>query len=193
MSKLWVHPDSDPSRVLRAEDEPGAIADVLKSRGVRFEQWSAPHALEDGAGQEAVLAAYHEPVEQLKREGPYPKVDVVRMKRDPGDAAWTEKARAARQKFLEEHTHAEDEVRFFVEGSGIFYLRIDGLVHVVLCERGDLISVPAGTLHWFDMGTDPHFCAIRFFGTPEGWVASFTGDPIAQRFPTFDALARGAQ
>jgi len=74
----------------------------------------------------------------------------------------------------------------------VFYLRLAGQVLAVGCARGDLIAVPAGTRHWFDMGTQPDFSAIRFFGTPEGWVASFTSDAIARRFPDADALTRGA-
>ena len=50
----------------------------------------------------------------------------------------------------------------------------------------DLISVPAGMRHWFDMGPAPNFTAIRMFTTPDGWVARFTGDPIASHFPAFD-------
>jgi 1,2-dihydroxy-3-keto-5-methylthiopentene dioxygenase len=94
-----------------------------------------------------------------------------------------------RRKFLSEHIHGEDEVRFFVEGSGAFYLRIGGKVHQVVCEKDDLISVPAGTRHWFDMGPDPHFCCIRLFSNPDGWVAQYTGDAIADRFPRFQLAA----
>ncbi len=75
-----------------------------------------------------------------------------------------------RQKFLAEHTHADFEVRFFVEGCGLFYLHANDKVYTLLCEKGDLISVPANTTHWFDMGTSPYFKCIRFFTTPEGWV-----------------------
>ena len=67
----------------------------------------------------------------------------------------------------------------------MFYLRAAGKVHMTLCERGDLISVPAGTRHWFDMGPTPHFTAIRLFTTPAGWVANFTGIPIARSFPSY--------
>ncbi len=93
---------------------------------------------------------------------------------------------ALRSKFLAEHTHAEDEVRFFVEGQGLFSMHIGQEVLVTLCERGDLISVPAGTRHWFDMGPTPSFCALRFFNNSAGWVATFTGDSIAERFPRLD-------
>ena len=77
-----------------------------------------------------------------------------------------------RAKFLDEHRHGEDEVRFFVAGRGLFVLHIEEHVYAVLCERNDLISVPAGTRHWFDMGEHPHFVAVRLFNNPEGWVAS---------------------
>jgi len=55
-----------------------------------------------------------------------------------------------------------------------------------LCEKDDLISVPANTKHWFDMGPNPVFTAIRLFNNPEGWVARFTGDAIAEEFPLLD-------
>ena len=93
---------------------------------------------------------------------------------------------AFRQKFLDEHTHSEDEVRFFVDGSGLFTLHIDDGVYEVLCEKGELIGVPANTRHWFDMGPNPSFVAIRFFNNPEGWVARYTNSDIASRFHRLD-------
>jgi len=91
-----------------------------------------------------------------------------------------------RQKFLSEHAHTEDEVRFFVEGSGAFYLHLAGNVYQAICVRGDLISVPAGTPHWFDMGPDPEFTAIRWFNNQEGWVPNYSGTDIATRFPAYE-------
>ncbi|RYD95627.1 MAG: cupin, partial [Sphingomonadales bacterium] len=77
----------------------------------------------------------------------------------------------------------------FVEGSGMFYLPAGGRVHLLLCAAGDLIKVPSGLKHWFDMGPAPRFCAIRLFTTPDGWVAKFTGEPIAHQFPRYQAEA----
>lgn len=205
MSRLIVSPVAAPeARSLDTTDH-ATITRELGRRGVRFERWQATVVLPPAADQAAVLAAYAADVARLAAEGPYPSVDVVRLAPDPADpAGFAAKAVVARAKFLEEHTHAEDEVRFFVEGQGVFYLRLGGEarraltdeerspliddVCLVRCEQGDLISVPAGTRHWFDMGTRPHFCAIRLFGTPDGWVASFTGDAIAGRFPAADTL-----
>ena len=188
MSLLRVVPIEEPGRlILQTRDEP-AIASALGKKGVRFERWSAAQKLPAEADQAAVLSAYAPQVEKLKAQQ-YTTVDVVRLRPAAGDPAWPAKAAAARAKFLEEHTHAEDEVRFFVEGRGLFYLRLGGEVFLILCEAGDLLSVPAGTRHWFDMGTSPSFCAIRFFQKPDGWVGAFTGDSVARRFPSFDDVA----
>ena len=81
---------------------------------------------------------------------------------------------------------------FFVDGAGLFYIRTDENVYGMLCTKRDLISVPANTRHWFDMGDAPYFKAIRLFTTPEGWVAQFTGDKVADRFPRFDEVAKAA-
>ncbi len=73
-------------------------------------------------------------------------------------------------------------MRFFVDGQGLFGLHLGERIYEVLCTKGDLISVQANTPHWFDMGPNPNFTAIRLFNNQEGWVANFTGSDIAQRF-----------
>jgi 1,2-dihydroxy-3-keto-5-methylthiopentene dioxygenase len=188
MSLLRIASAEGPSRIVREARDERSIAAALGAHGVRFERWPRLPSLPPGAGQPAVLTAYQREVERLQDEG-VKTVDVVRLGGDAADAEFRAKAALARLKFLEEHTHGEDEVRFFVEGRGLFYLRLGDEIHMVLCEAGDLLWVPSGTRHWFDMGTLPSFCAIRFFQNPDGWVGKFTGEPIARRFPSFDDLA----
>lgn len=191
MSKLIVLPEHDPATTTLSTTDGDLIADELDARGVRFERWDASASLSGAAGQDEVLAAYRADVDRLVDAG-YTTVDVVRLHPDPDDPNWSTKAAEARNTFLAEHTHDDDEVRFFVEGSGAFYLRIGGEICIVICEAGDLISVPKDTRHWFDMGTNPSFAAIRFFRIDDGWVGNFTGDDIAMRFPTYDELVVGA-
>jgi len=188
MTLVLQYADSAPRELLRRADTLPEIQRVLAELGVGFERWTAAQVLPDDASIDEIMLAYASDIERLKRERGYLSADVVRLKRDAADHKWEARAQAARSKFLEEHTHAEDEVRFFVEGSGMFCLHIDGKVSLVMCERGDLLSVPAGTRHWFDMGTDPSFCAIRVFGNELGWVAAFTGDTLASSFLTFDQV-----
>lgn len=180
MSALKVFADTDPSEVLLETTAADEIAEVLDGAGVRFEQWQAAAPVAAGDAAEAVLAAYDTDITRLKQAGGYTTVDVVSLSASHPDKA------ALRQKFLAEHTHGEDEVRFFVAGHGLFSLHIGRRVYEVLCEQGDLIRVPAKTAHWFDMGPNPNFVAIRLFNNPEGWVAQFTGSDIADRFSRLD-------
>jgi 1,2-dihydroxy-3-keto-5-methylthiopentene dioxygenase len=199
MSVLLLHNEAEPSFPLSMTDEPALIADVLRSHGVRFARWPLVEGLitrdglAPGVSTEDVLAAYASELGALERETSYPHRGVVQLRRAEADPSWEQTARAARAKFLDEHSHAEDEVRFFVQGSGLFTMRRTddrGHAHVlqVMCKQGDLLSVPAGTRHAFDMGTSPSFCAIRLFGSPEGWVASFTGDPLLHSFASYDQV-----
>lgn len=77
---------------------------------------------------------------------------------------------------------------FFVRGQGLFYLHLGDQVFAVMCQKNDLISVPHGTRHWFDMGPEPAFTCIRLFTNPEGWVADFTGENISSRLPRYESL-----
>jgi 1,2-dihydroxy-3-keto-5-methylthiopentene dioxygenase len=183
MSVLTIYPDhySDiqPKHGTRYTD----FADIereLAGIDVKFERWTANRELADDADQDTIIAAYQESIDKLKQLYGFQSVDVINLSPDNPDKA------VFRQKFLAEHTHDDFEVRFFIDGSGLFYLHVGGKVYAALCEKGDLISVPANTTHWFDMGENPSFKVIRLFTTPEGWVAKFTGSDIAKAFPTFD-------
>jgi len=184
MTKLVVLPSPEPGPALMTSTDVGEITAHLAAHEVLFERW----ALQEG---DDPLAAYQGAIATLADAG-YTTVDVARLHPAPDDPEWPGKAAAARAKFLDEHTHADDEVRFFVAGRGAFYLRFDPELDIVVCEAGDLVSVPAGTRHWFDMGTSPDFAAIRFFRVEDGWVGEFTGDPIASGYPTFDELTAAA-
>ena len=182
MSHLQIFPaTAGPQPLPSLASHDGAlIAAELARRGIGFERWPARAALPSAATADQILAAYAGEIAQVQQRGPYPTVDAIRLTPEHPERE------SLRRKFLAEHTHSEDEVRFFVEGRGLFCLHIGDEVLQVLCEAEDWISVPAGTRHWFDMGARPHFCAIRFFDNPEGWVAQFTGDPIGERYPLLD-------
>ncbi|HET9034098.1 MAG TPA: acireductone dioxygenase [Dokdonella sp.] len=177
MSHLRIFAEDNSETPLETHATHAEIAKALAAVGVRFERWRTDKPIAAGASQEEVIEAYREDIDNLIREEGYKSVDVVSLTADHPDRA------ALRQKFLSEHTHVEDEVRFFVAGSGQFSLHIKDKVYDILCEKGDLIGVPDGTRHWFDMSEEPNFVAIRLFNNPAGWVAEFTGDKIADRFP----------
>ena len=182
MTRLRIYPVGEPGSPELDTGDGAAIAEALAPIGVRFEQWPQ-RPLPADADQESVLHAFAPEVERLKAENGYQAVDVMRVQPDHPDRA------ALRTKFLSEHRHSEDEVRFFVEGEGLFTLRDADKVYAVLCTAGDLISVPAGMRHWFDMSAAPSFTVIRLYIDPAGWVAHYTGDEIADRFPRHEREA----
>ncbi len=183
MSRLRIFDERQPATPLATHTDRAEIGRVLAAAGVRFEQWAANQPVAPGASQDEVIAAYRADIDRLMREEGYQSVDVISLKPDHPDRA------ALRQKFLSEHTHSEDEVRFFVAGAGQFTLHLGDKVYDVLCEAGDLIGVPDGTRHWFDMSESPCFVAIRLFTNKDGWVANYTGSDIAQGFPRMEPIA----
>ncbi|ACS84727.1 1,2-dihydroxy-3-keto-5-methylthiopentene dioxygenase [Musicola paradisiaca] len=177
MSALTIFSDADAQQPLWQSNDAAAIQPQLAAIGVHFERWQADRPLSDAPSADEVLAAYQHEIDKLVAEKGYQSWDVISMRAD------SPQKEALRAKFLSEHTHAEDEVRFFVAGAGLFCLHVDGRIFQILCEKNDLLSVPAGTPHWFDMGSAPHFTAIRLFNNPDGWIAHFTGDTIADTYP----------
>ena len=180
MSRLRIFSDTAPDAPEFSSRDGAEIAHELGKIGVRFERWQASRPVEAGATQEEVLAAYKVDIDRICAERGFTTVDVISIAPD------NPKRDELRSKFLEEHFHKEDEVRFFVDGSGLFTLHVDDKVYEIECVTNDLIAVPDGTTHWFDMGPEPRFVAIRFFQQPDGWIGHFTGSDIAQKFPRYE-------
>lgn len=154
-----------------------AIKDLLNQQGIWFEQWETPAKLAQDASQEEVLAAYGAVLDPYMAANGYQSADVVNIH------SGIENYPAIRAKFLAEHTHSEDEVRFFVAGKGLFWFNLDGMeVFNVCCEAGDLISVPQGTKHWFDAGAVPDVKAIRIFSDTTGWTPHYTESQVEQQY-----------
>lgn len=186
MTSLAIFSEHNPHRADRKLSDPAQIRRELEAIGVVYERWEASEPLDADSSQDEIIEAYREPIDRLMKRFGFRTVDVISL-----TAAHPQKE-ALRDKFLHEHTHDDFEVRFFVEGSGLFYLRSGGQVLAVRCARGDLIALPAGMTHWFDMGAEPHLKAIRMFTTEEGWVANFTGSDIADRFPRMQSIEAAA-
>lgn len=177
MSQLTVFDDLRPTTPLLRTEDAEAMARELAAIGVQFERWDSPVHLAPDAPADEILEAYRPYLDQLMGATGAGSADVIKLTPEHPDAP------ALRQKFLAEHIHTEDEIRFFVAGSGHFVMHANGRIYDALCEAGDLISVPAETRHWFDAGAAPRFTVLRVFTDSSGWVAHFTGDGISERFP----------
>lgn len=156
------------------------IAAYLNARGILYEQWEASVPFAADADQETILNAYRHKLEPYMQAHGYKTADVINVNPD------TPNLEAIRAKFLKEHTHSEDEIRFFVEGQGYFWFNLENNepVFCVKCEAGDFLSVPAGYKHWFDLGPVAHVKTIRVFTDEAGWVPNYTGSAVAEHFNT---------
>ena len=161
--------------------EPSEIKTFLNQRGIFFDQWFCHVSFDDSASSDEILKAYEKDLGPFMQNGGYETADVISIN------SLTENYEAIRAKFLAEHIHTEDEIRFFVDGQGLFWFNLETEpVFNLLCQRGDLISVPAGSKHWFDAGeTNPFVKAIRIFIDMSGWVPHYTDSKIELKFQDF--------
>jgi len=152
-----------------------AIKTFMNERGIIFEQWEASRPLKDSDDQETILEAYEHSLGPYMKKNGYLNADVINVHKD------TPNIEELRQKFLKEHTHDEDEVRFFVDGEGEFFFHLDQIFSLH-CVKGDFISVPKGYKHWFDLAPKYRVKAIRVFQTKEGWVARYTDSGVEKKY-----------
>ena len=161
----------------RTIDDPAEICAFLKPFGIWFEQWQVAGRLDPDATDQDILNEYAPEIEAVKERGGFVTADVINVKPD------TPNLDAMLQKFNKEHTHSEDEVRFTVSGKGVFHLHPEGgPVFGVTVETGDMINVPHGTKHWFNLCDDRHIRCIRFFEDTSGWTPHYIDGGVHEEF-----------
>ncbi|MFM7206406.1 MAG: 1,2-dihydroxy-3-keto-5-methylthiopentene dioxygenase [Planctomycetaceae bacterium] len=157
--------------------EPAEIASFLAAHGIQFDRWPLEDRVDPAAPAETILAAYAPEIDELKRRGGFVTADVVDVYPD------TPNLEAMLAKFSKEHTHTEDEVRFILQGRGVFHINpIDRPVFAIEVWAGDMISVPLGTRHWFDLCGDRRIRAIRLFQDMTGWTPHYLADGVHEAY-----------
>lgn len=176
----------------RSIDDVQEIEEFLGQFGIWYRKFEGSDNLAEDAENEMILEAYAEPIEKLKSEGGYVTADVINVRPDtPGLDVML-------AKFRSEHWHTEDEVRFIVHGSGLFHIHpAEGPVFSIEVEKGDMINVPRGTLHWFDLCGERTIRAIRLFQDVGGWTPQYTESAVETKYeplcfgPTYIPPAQG--
>jgi len=153
----------------RTLTEAQEISEFLGRFGIWYRRYEGnTESLEDCTDDE-ILAAFEAPIAKLKQEGGYVTADVINITPDIPNLD------AMLAKFDKEHWHDEDEVRFIVEGNGLFHISpADGPVFRIEVTEGDMINVPRGTHHWFHLCSDRRIKAIRLFQDVSGWTPHYT-------------------
>lgn len=156
----------DKNLVLTDESE---IKAYLASINIDYERWKNIKNVSADASEKEILEAYSDEIEKLKRQGGYVTADVINIVPE------TPNLETMLDRFRPEHWHDEDEVRFIIKGCGIFHIAPEnGDVTAVKMTAGDLIRVPKGTKHWFDLDENKTVRAIRLFQNTSGWTPHYT-------------------
>ncbi|HXY32617.1 MAG TPA: cupin domain-containing protein [Planctomycetaceae bacterium] len=157
----------------RRIEDPEQISAFLAPYGIWYERWDVAGRIGSDADNDAILSAFAGEIERLKARGGYVTADVINV------SPATPGLEAMLARFSREHTHDDDEVRFVVRGRGIFHIHPDDdNVFAIQVEAGDLINVPAGTRHWFDLCAERVIHAIRLFRDPAGWSPNYTDSDL---------------
>ena len=157
--------------------DPREISEYLAPHGIWYEKWPVEGRVGPEATSEEILAAYAPEIERLKARGGYVTADVIDVSPDTPDLD------AMLAKFSREHWHDEDEVRFIIRGRGVFHIHPpQGPVIALEVQAGDLIRVPRGTWHWFDLCAERDIRAIRLFQDPSGWTPRYTDSGVDKGF-----------
>lgn len=161
----------------REIDQPDQMREFLSQYGISFEQWDVGGRISADATDQEILDAYQPEIERLKDAHGFVTADVINV--NPGTPGLDDML----AKFDKEHLHTEDEVRFTVEGSGVFHINPESApVFSVTVESGDLISVPKGTHHWFNLCTDKRIRCIRLFEDKTGWTPHYMEEPVHEAY-----------
>lgn len=164
-----------PNKVLTHHDD---IAATLAEQGVRLERRTDELRIRPGTAQEQVLAECQGLLDQLMTA--HGSVAFGLLNRDGLDPTQAD--------LREEHVHEAVEVFAVISGRAQVSLRLGDYVHAVLCEKGDVLVVPAGLRRWMDLGDNPFCLALRLFGSEAGMQPQFTGDASVRQFAGMDEL-----
>ena len=169
---------------IRIQDENREITDTqeirefLKPFGIWYEKWDVEGRIGPEATNEEILAAYAPEIERLNKAGGFVTADVINV-----SPATPESRRDARE--VHQGAHAQ-RGRSAVHGARAAacstFIPKNGPVFAIQVESGDLINVPCGTQHWFDLCNDDTIRCIRLFQDQSGWTPHYVENSVHERY-----------
>jgi 1,2-dihydroxy-3-keto-5-methylthiopentene dioxygenase len=149
------------------------IKEFLGRHGIQFERWNIPASIQalcanptlDDVQKAAVLEAFRPQLDNLSENHGYISSDMVCLHPElPG-------LDDALANFDLEHFHTDDEVRFIVDGSGVFgFVSESGRRFLIEVHAGDYVVIPANAWHWFYLLENKTIKALRIFKDMSGWT-----------------------
>lgn len=180
MTCLTVYHETSPDIPNKVLSHFEDIAATLAEHGIRFERQTPAGKVMPGSGAQSVIEACGKQLGELSQAYGYPDTEIISLNRDHAQKA------EYRDRFLCERRHAAAESWFLAGGRGLLNVHVGQHVFALLCEKGDIITLPGSTHYWLDLGDEPHIVLVRLYSEAEGGLAEFTDEGIAGRFPRLD-------
>ncbi|MDH4574430.1 cupin [Salinicola acroporae] len=180
MSFLHVYHEADGDQPLLSSHDAYRISLELSSIEVYFDRLELTE-LPVGVDRRQLMVLNNDAAEEIQQLSGRRYCDLRGMSPQYPDLE------LRRELLCTESASDEEAWHLFLRGQAIFYFHLDHRVYVVGCDRGDLISVPAGLPHWLDIGPEPDFLVMTMCNVPSHDVIATASD-IALRFPRFETL-----
>lgn len=178
MSILSVFHDTSPQQPNKVLTHFDDIVATLAEQGIRFVRRPQPIRPRPGSGPDAVLEALREPLDQMLTEYRCGSLELLDCDGSSEQLAW----------MGEEHAYAVEEVWVQVSGRAQISVRAGDWVYALLCEKEDVLQVPASMGRWVDLGDRPFCVALRLLEGAQPCQATFVEGSSAQEFPGMDEL-----
>lgn len=180
MSSLTVYHQANPNVPNKLLTHGEDIAATLAEIGIDFLRVPADAPIAVGASEEEVLVGLGSQLEVLKAERGHAAAEVLSL-----HTARRYEEQAPKRELVE-LCNRQTEARWFVAGYGVLNMHVGDYIYAVRGEQNDLLSLPAGTRHWLDVGDYPNVVAVRLHASGEEGRNRPTGDDIASRFPRLE-------
>ena len=172
MSSLTVYHQSSPEYPNKLLTHLEDIASTLADVGVQFSQVPVQQPVTAGTASDELMAACRVQIDQLLSQHGYACAEVLSLCDERGEGSELARSLRAEQCCQPAHLH------YYLAGRGLLALHIGEYVYSLLCEKGDLLRLPADTAQWFDGGEHPRFAVLRLFDSAQ--VPDFV--PVAGDF-----------
>ncbi|MFT0624889.1 acireductone dioxygenase [Ectopseudomonas guguanensis] len=179
MSSLAVHLHTSPELPNKVLNHAADIASTLAAVGLDYRQVELPAALRPGCEQAEFDQAYGLWLQAFMGNEGHVQQELFNLQRNHPQKL------ELRARYLDEQVQASTCAWLFIGGFAQLSVHLDGYVYRLQGERGDLLTLAAGTRHWFDLGEEPHALVLRLSQSEE--TPERTGDDIASRFPRLEA------
>ncbi|MBX9762204.1 MAG: acireductone dioxygenase [Pseudomonadaceae bacterium] len=180
MSSLTVTHQSTPEYPDKLLTHSEDIASTLARVGAQFAQHPVAQPVVAGTPGAEVLAACQVQVEHLLSHCGFAHADVLSLCDERGEGS--ELATTLAQPRLCESASA----LYVLAGRCLLALHIGEYVYSLVCEKGDLLQLPAGCVHWLDVGEHPRVALLCLFAGAQQAVFLPANSACAGAMPGLD-------